>query len=325
MHLGVLMESGSETLGLPTSEWEGWFNDFLEHLAPKLNEAQRHQLFANARHFANVDHVPDVPGSYLICKEGHERLNNFGIFSLAAGGVPLWRVAALRENNKSPNFYYPDNVAASLGQKFTNLVMHIYHSSICSTCRLPDVEHFMHPACFIAAIGAQENLPIRLRVVDPSLFVNISIHNIHKMFRDHRPNSAIILPRELRGTRTPAGLHAGELDHAAWVSIRHSFRGFFPNFDWADVERKLVKEFADPDSELFRIRTTLDWHDRLMNNGYRNEYDSLSNWALVSRRSQSRQGFVTFTMPLICLQQFINLIVNLTRALKRYCNIFVPP
>jgi hypothetical protein len=161
----------------------------------------------------------------------------------------------------------------------------------------------MHPACLIAAVGALEDFPIRVRVVDPALFVNASVHNVRQMFREFKPNSPTIHPDELRASRTPAGLHSGELDHVAMTAMRNGRHGFFINLDWKDVERKLAKEFSDPGSDLFKIRTTLDWHDKLMSNGYRNEYDSLSHWTFVSRRPPGRQGYIIHSFnPLVCLQ-----------------------
>jgi hypothetical protein len=101
-------------LGLPPSEWEGWVRDFFDNIA-QLTEAQRRQLFANASSRSHVDTVPNAPGSYIVCAAAHERLDHLGIFPLAGGSVPLWRLTELRKNRKSPYSYYPDDVASSLG------------------------------------------------------------------------------------------------------------------------------------------------------------------------------------------------------------------
>ena len=157
---------------------------------------------------------------------------------------------------------------------------------------MPSMEHWMHPACLFAVAGVLENIPIRARVVDPALYVHISVHNIHQLFRQYKPNQSPITPDALRASRTPAGFHSGELDHVSFTAMRNGQNGFYINLDWKDLERKLATEFSDSKSELFKIRTTFDWHDKLMATGFRNEFDSLFNYTFVSRRPSGRQGYL---------------------------------
>ena len=115
--MGPLIERGSEKFGLQ-SEWQGWVSDFYDNILPQLSEAQRTRLFANARRRSNIQRIPNPPESFTDCTVAHQLFNDLGIFALAAGEVPLWCVAELRKNQKSPYSYYPDHVAADLGSLF---------------------------------------------------------------------------------------------------------------------------------------------------------------------------------------------------------------